>query len=58
LCPVASGNLLLYRPLTGPTDPLPVGIARATKGDLTPGGEKFREVLRKTSAARATSESR
>jgi DNA-binding transcriptional LysR family regulator len=58
LCPVASGNRLLYRPLTGPTDPLPVGIARATKGDLTPGGEKFREVLRKTSAARATSESR
>jgi LysR family transcriptional regulator, benzoate and cis,cis-muconate-responsive activator of ben and cat genes len=58
LCPVASGNRLLYRPLTGPADPLPVGIARATKRDLTPGGEKFCQILRKTSAARATSESR
>jgi DNA-binding transcriptional LysR family regulator len=56
LCPVASGNRLLYRPLTGPAEPLPIGIARATKLDLTPGGEKFCEILRKTSAARATSQ--
>jgi DNA-binding transcriptional LysR family regulator len=56
LCPVASGNRLLYRPLTGPTEPLPVGMARATKGDVTPGGEIFCELLRKTSAARATPE--
>jgi DNA-binding transcriptional LysR family regulator len=49
LCPVASGNRLLYRPLTGPAEPLPVGIARATKGDVTPGGEKFCEILRETS---------
>jgi DNA-binding transcriptional LysR family regulator len=39
-----------------PTEPLPVGIARATKGDVTPGGEKFCEILRKTSAARAMPE--
>jgi DNA-binding transcriptional LysR family regulator len=49
LCPVASGNRVLYRPLTGPAEPLPVGIARATKGDLTPSGEKFCEILRETS---------
>ena len=49
LCPVASGNRMLYRPLTGPAEPLPVGIVRATKGDVTPGGEKFCEILRETS---------
>jgi DNA-binding transcriptional LysR family regulator len=49
LCPVASGNRVLYRPLTGPAEPLPVGIARATKGDMTPGGEIFCEILRETS---------
>jgi DNA-binding transcriptional LysR family regulator len=56
LCPVPSENRLLYRLLTGPTEPLPIGIARATKGDMTPGGEIFCEILRKTSAARATPE--
>jgi DNA-binding transcriptional LysR family regulator len=49
LCPVACGNRVLYRPLTGPAEPLPVGIARDKKGDLTPGGEKFCEVLRNVS---------
>jgi hypothetical protein len=47
------GKRLLYRPLTGTTETLSVGIARATKGDVTPAGEKFCEILRKTSAARA-----
>ncbi len=44
-----SGKRLLYRPLTGSTEMLSVGIARATKGDVTPAGEKFCEFLRKTS---------
>jgi DNA-binding transcriptional LysR family regulator len=45
----ASGKRLLYRPLTGTTEMVSVGIARATKGDVTPAGEKFCEILRKTS---------
>jgi DNA-binding transcriptional LysR family regulator len=44
-----SGKRLLYRPLTGTTEVMSVGIARATKGDVTPAGEKFCEILRKTS---------
>jgi DNA-binding transcriptional LysR family regulator len=44
-----SGKRLLYRPLTGTTEQMSVGIARATKGDVTPAGEKFCEILRKTS---------
>src|SRR5215813_12039736 len=42
-----SGKRLLYRPLTGTTKTQSVGISRATKGDLTPAGEKFCEILRK-----------
>lgn len=46
-----SGGRLVYRPLTG-TDFVPsVGIARATKGDVSLAGEKFCEALRKHSAA-------
>jgi len=45
----ASGKRLLYRPLLGTTEVLSVGIARAQKGDVTPAGEKFCEILRKTS---------
>jgi DNA-binding transcriptional LysR family regulator len=40
---------LLYRPLTGTTELQSVGIARATKGDVTPAGEKLCEFLRKIS---------
>src|SRR6266581_952394 len=47
----ASGKRLLYRPLTGTTEMLSVGIARATKGDVTPAGEKFCEILRITSGS-------
>jgi DNA-binding transcriptional LysR family regulator len=50
---LAAANRLLYRPLTGTTEALSVGIARARKGDVTPAGEKFCEILRKISAARA-----
>ena len=45
----ASEKRLLYRPLTGTTEMLSVGVARATKGDVTPAGEKFCEILRETS---------
>jgi DNA-binding transcriptional LysR family regulator len=41
-----SGDRLLYRPLSGTTEMESVGIARATKGDVTPAGEKFCEILR------------
>ena len=46
---LASGKRLLYRPLTGTTETQSVGIARATKGDVTPAGEKFCEILRQIS---------
>src|ERR1700720_3648453 len=45
-----AGKRLLFRPLTGTTDAPPsVGIAHATKGDVTPAGEKFCQILRQTS---------
>jgi len=47
-----SGKRLIYRPLTGTTETQSVGIARATKGDVTPAGEKFCEILRRTSNER------
>src|SRR5713226_2749872 len=46
---LVTGKRLLYRPLTGTTEVLTVGIARATKGDVTPAGEKFCEILRRIS---------
>lgn len=45
----ASGKRLFYRPLAGTKETVSVGIAWATKGDVTPAGEKFCEILRKTS---------
>jgi hypothetical protein len=36
-----SGKRLIYRPLTGTTETQSVGIARATKDDVTPAGENF-----------------
>ena len=44
-----AGKRLLYRPLTGTTEAQSVGIARIIKGDVTPAGERFCEILRKTS---------
>jgi len=46
---LAAGKRLVYRPLTGTTEIQFVGIARATKGDVTPAGERFCEILRKVS---------
>ena len=47
---LAAGKRLVYRPLMGTTETQSVGIARATKGDVTPAGEKFCELLRKFSS--------
>jgi hypothetical protein len=47
---LVAGKRLLYRPLTGTTEVAPVGIARATKSDVTPAGEKIGEILRQKSA--------
>jgi hypothetical protein len=38
---LVTGKRLLYRPLTGTTEGGSVGIARATKGDVTPAVENF-----------------
>ena len=40
------GKRLLYLPLVGTAETQSVGIARAIKGDVTPAGEKFCEILR------------
>lgn len=48
-----AGKRLLYRPLTGTTEATSVGIARATKGDMTAAGEKFCDILRRLSTARS-----
>ena len=42
----ASGKRLLYRPLNVTTEVLSVGFVRSKKGDVTPAGEKFCEILR------------
>jgi len=47
---LAAGRRLLYRSLIGTTESFPVGIARATNGDVTPAGEKFCEILRQVSS--------
>ena len=46
---LVAGKRLLYRPLTGASEVAAVGVARATKGKVTPAGKKFCEVLRQTS---------
>ncbi|EEF60095.1 LysR family transcriptional regulator [Pedosphaera parvula] len=46
---VVTGKRLVLRPVAGSKDEIPVGIARAKNGDLTPAGEKFCEFLRKFS---------
>jgi len=46
---LVAGIRLLYRALTGTTEALSVGVVRAVKGDVTPAGEKFCEILRKIS---------
>ena len=43
---LVAGKRLLYRPLTGTKKVQAVGIARATKDDVTPAGERLCEILR------------
>jgi hypothetical protein len=38
---LVAGKRLLYRPLTGTSEVAAVGVARATKGNVTPAGENF-----------------
>jgi DNA-binding transcriptional LysR family regulator len=45
----AIGKRLTLRPVAGSREVIPVGIARAKSGDVTPTGEKFCEILRKIS---------
>jgi DNA-binding transcriptional LysR family regulator len=49
---------LLYRPLTGTTESLSVGIARSTKTALTPAVQKFCEILRNSSNGATANKSR
>jgi DNA-binding transcriptional LysR family regulator len=51
---LVTGKRLLYRPITGTTQTASVGIARAAKGEVTPAGEKFCEILRQTSIPKGT----
>ena len=44
-----TGKRLLYRPITETTELVPIGIARAMDGKLTPAGAKFCEILREIS---------
>jgi DNA-binding transcriptional LysR family regulator len=46
---IVSGKRLAFRPIAGVTEEIPVGIARAKSGDVTPAGEKFCEIIRKIS---------
>ena len=46
---LAAGKPLLYRRITGTTESLSVGIARAKNGNVTPPGEEFCEILRNVS---------
>src|SRR5262245_41126677 len=54
---LVAGKRLLCRPLTGTTERQFVGIAHATKGDVTPAGERFCEILRTVSEGAATARS-
>lgn len=44
---MVGGRRLIYRPLVGTKEVIPVGIARARNGEVTPAGENFCEILRK-----------
>jgi DNA-binding transcriptional LysR family regulator len=55
---LVTGKRLVYRPVTGTTELTSIGIARAIKGDVTPAGEKFCEILRKTSDGATTAKAK
>jgi DNA-binding transcriptional LysR family regulator len=54
---LAAGQQLLYRPLTGTTESLSVGIARAKNGNVTPAGEEFCDILRNVSTGATATKS-
>lgn len=56
--PNVVGKRLVCRPLSGTLEDQIVGIARAAKGDVTPAGEKFCEMLRTLSATAPVSKAR
>jgi hypothetical protein len=45
---LVTGKRLVYRLVSGMTELASIGIARVTKGDVTPAIEKFCEILRQT----------
>lgn len=47
---VIAGKRLVYRSISGTGESHAIGIARAAKGDVTPAGEKFCDILRSTAA--------
>jgi len=47
---LVAGKRLRYRALVGTPEVRSVGIARAAKGEVTPAGEKFCEILRRTAS--------
>jgi DNA-binding transcriptional LysR family regulator len=49
----AAGKRLVYRRLSNSNEAHRVGIARASKGDVTPAGEKFCDILRQVSSPAA-----
>ena len=53
---IVSGKRLAFRPIAGVHVERPLGIGRATNGDVTPAGEKFCEIIRQV--AKATSATR
>jgi DNA-binding transcriptional LysR family regulator len=55
---LVTGKRLAYRPITGTTEVGAVGIAHATKGDVTPAGERFCEILRKISHGTTTAKAK
>jgi len=44
---IVTGKRLAFRPISGVSEEISVGIARARNGDVTPAGEKFCALLRK-----------
>jgi DNA-binding transcriptional LysR family regulator len=55
---LVTGKRLVYRPVTGTTELASVGIARAINGKVTSAGERFCEILRKTSNEAPTAKQR
>ena len=48
---IVSGKRLTFRPIAGAHYEIPIGIGRATNGDVTPAGEKFCEIMRQVAKA-------